>query len=232
MRHENKYICSGRQLFLIEQRLKTVMSKDINQRGDNYRIRSLYFDTENDRFLNESINGTDNRRKYRIRFYDLNEDFFRIERKDTVRNMKQKYYSRIGKQDVDRVVSGEILSESDDKLIREIRTMQMSEGMHPVAIVDYRRVAYTYPIGNVRITFDRDISCSERIKDFCDENALLIPVLPYDRHILEVKYDGILPGYISEMVDIGNLEQVSFSKYGYSRRVIKGNGRLEDGYEL
>ena len=57
-------------------------------------------------------------------------------------------------------------------------------------------------------------------------------MLPYGRHILEVKYDGIMPGYISKMIDIGDLEQVSFSKYGYSRRVIKGNGRLDDGYEL
>lgn len=232
MRHEIKYICSEKQLFLIEQRLKTIMKKDVNQKGDSYRIRSLYFDTEDDRFLEESINGTDNRRKYRIRFYDLNEDFFRIERKDTVKNMKQKSSARIGKQDVDVVLSGGILPESDDELIREIRTMQMSEGMHPVAIVDYCRVAYTYPIGNVRITLDKDISCSERIKDFYNENALLIPVMPYDRHILEVKYDDILPGFISKMIDIGDLEQVSFSKYGYSRRVIKGNGRLEDGYEF
>ncbi len=232
MRHEIKYICSEKQLFLIEQRLKTIMKKDVNQKGDSYRIRSLYFDTEDDRFLEESINGTDNRRKYRIRFYDLNEDFFRIERKDTVRNMKQKYSARVGKQDVDRVLSGDIIPESDDELIREIRTMQMSEGMHPVAIVDYRRIAYTYPDGNIRITLDKDISCSGRVKDFCDKNALLVPVLPYGRHILEVKYDGIMPGYISKMIDIGDLEQVSFSKYGYSRRVIKGNGRLDDGYEL
>ena len=48
----------------------------------NGKIISEYFDTEDDRFLEESINGTDNRRKYRIRFYDLNEDFFRIERKE------------------------------------------------------------------------------------------------------------------------------------------------------
>ena len=232
MRHENKYICSDKQLFLIEQRLCMIMHRDVNQKGSCYRIRSLYFDTEGDRFYNESVNGVDNRRKYRIRFYDMNSDFIRIERKDTVRLMKEKYSAVTDYDTVKLVMAGERFPESDDALREEMRQLQMTEGLCPVAIVDYLRSAYTHPIGNVRITMDRDISCSARASDFFDKDALLFPVLPWGRHILEVKYDGILPGYIAEAVNIGSLEQASFSKYVYARNIINGNGRLEAGYEL
>ena len=58
------------------------------------------------------------------------------------------------------------------------------------------------------------------------------PLMPPGRHILEVKYDSILPGYIKRVLDTGRLERVSFSKYAYARSVIEGNGRKEDGYEF
>lgn len=89
MRHEEKYICSDRQLALIEQRLKTVMPYDRNQTGDSYSIRSLYFDTGSDRFYYEGLSGVDRRCKYRIRFYNMWEDLIKLERKDSERNLKK-----------------------------------------------------------------------------------------------------------------------------------------------
>ena len=96
MRHEEKYICSERQLVIIENRLKAVMPADVNQTGSDYRIRSLYFDTIDDRMYQESLNGVDRRSKYRLRFYNLNTDFFRMERKDSIGNLKQKYSANVG----------------------------------------------------------------------------------------------------------------------------------------
>ena len=232
MRHEEKFICPERQLQLIEHRLRAVMPSDINQKGDDYRIRSLYFDTADDRFYRESLDGVDKRHKYRIRFYNMNEDLFRLERKDTVGKLKQKSSAKLGKDTVRSLVCGNTFSEPEDDILKEVYVLQQTEGLHPIAIVDYRRTAFTYPLGNVRITLDRDISCSYRIEDFLDEQALLYPVMPYKKHVLEVKYDKILPGFISSILDAGDLEQVSFSKYSYARDVIDGNGRRETGYEF
>ena len=232
MRHEEKFICSERQLTLIEHRIRVMLKKDSNQKNDDYRIRSLYYDTTDDRLYNESINGVDNRSKYRIRFYDMNKGFFRMERKDTVGCLKSKRSESVSCDYVESAIKGEVLPADKDGILNEVFTLGRTQLLRPVVIVDYRRSAYTYPIGNVRITFDRDISCTYRTEDFMNEHALLIPVMPYGKHILEVKYDGILPGFISSMIDIGDLERVSFSKYAYSRSVVNGNGRKEDGYGI
>ena len=235
MRHEEKFICSERQLKLIQSRLAAIMPYDINQKGDDYRIRSLYFDTADDRLYNESISGVDRRHKYRIRFYNMSRDRFRLERKDTIGQLKQKYSAAVDAEPVQSLIDGGIIPESagaGDELLREVYALQQTEGLHPVAIVDYRRTAFTYPVGNVRITIDRDISCTWRIAELLDEDALLYPVMPRDKHILEVKYDAILPGFIASVIDTGSLEHVSFSKYAYARSVMEGNGRKEDGYEF
>jgi len=232
MRHEEKFICSERQLALIESRLRTILQIDSHQDGDDYGIRSLYFDTFDDGMYQDSLNGVDRRRKYRIRFYNMNDVYFRMERKDTVGRLKQKYSTAISRENVRMCIDGAPLPDSDNDILKEVYTMQQAEGLHPVAVIDYRRCAFTYPVGNVRITLDRNISCTHRIEEFTDKHALLYPVMPYNKHILEVKYDGILPGYIASAINIGSLEQVSFSKYVYARNVINGNGRKEDGYEF
>lgn len=231
MRHEDKYICSGRQLALIRTRLQSVMQIDSHQKGENYRIRSLYLDTASRRFYEESMNGVDNRKKYRIRFYDLNDGLLRIERKDTVGGMKQKINHKTDRDAVEKILAGEMVLPGDG-LLGEIHNLQVAEGLHPAAIIDYIRCAYTYPTGNVRITFDTDLACSGHCEDLFRKDAVLLPLLPQDRCILEVKYDAILPGFISKMLDIGSLERVSFSKYVYAINILNGNGRSETGYEL
>lgn len=246
MRHEEKFICSDRQMQLLDFRLRSILQHDHHQTGDDYQIRSLYLDTFDDRLYRESLAGVKRRHKYRIRFYDMKDDFFRLERKDTVDRLKQKVSSPFTKNEVGRLLAGKgfinpddlnvrdvdaKLSESARLLNREVYALQQTEGLHPVAIVEYRRSAFVYPIGNVRITLDKDIGCTYRVGDFLDPHALLIPVMPYGRHVLEVKYDGILPGFISEILNVESMEQISFSKYAYARNVIENNGRKEEGYE-
>ena len=110
--------------------------------------------------------------------------------------------------------------------------MQQTEGLHPVTVIDYRRTAFIYSVGNVRVTIDRDISCTHRTQDLLDRFVILFPVMMPGKHILEVKYDRILPGFIGKVLNTGELERVSFSKYAYARSVMEGNGRKEDGYDI
>ncbi len=232
MRHEEKFICSERQLTLLSSRLSSLLPYDDNQSGDGYRIRSLYFDTPERKFFRESVNGVDHRRKYRIRFYNLDASFCRMERKDTEGRLKQKHSAKISQETVRELLEGGAFCDSENALMREVYLLQESEGLRPSSIVDYFRTAFTYPTGNIRITFDRNISCTDRVSEFFDKHALLLPVMPADRHILEVKYDGILPGFIARALDTGSLQQVSFSKYAYAMSHLCGNGRKEEGYEL
>jgi len=232
VRHEEKYICTERQLVIIENRLRAVMPSDTNQTGKDYHIRSLYFDTVDDRMYHESLSGVDRRSKYRLRFYNMNTDFFRMERKDSIGQLKEKHSVTVDAKIALVLRDNGQLHDTDNKLLCELHALQQTEGLHPVITVDYRRTAFTYPVGNVRITLDRDIACTFRTDEFLEKNSLLYPLMSQNRHVLEVKYDNILPGYIRMMIDTGDLQRVSFSKYAYARGLIEGNGRKEGGYEF
>ncbi len=81
-RHEHKYIEPEINLKGMESRIRALMKPD-SHTGDKgfYAIRSLYFDDYRDRYLNENIDGTDERSKWRIRIYDRSSGFISLERK-------------------------------------------------------------------------------------------------------------------------------------------------------
>ncbi len=90
--------------------------------------------------------------------------------------------------------------------------------MRPKVIVEYERVPYVYPHGNVRITMDENISASNRTDRFLERQIPLRPILEAGQHILEVKYDEYLPDGIYRTIQSGNLRQTAFSKYYLCRR--------------
>ena len=96
--------------------------------------------------------------------------------------------------------------------------------LRPTAIIEYERTAFVYPVGNVRVTFDRNIQTSSEYDSFFKEQYAKIPVLPVNQHILEVKYDELLPDFIAQTLELGNLEQTTFSKYYMGRKVLIERG--------
>jgi len=82
-----------------------------------------------------------------------------------------------------------------------------------VVIVEYDRVPFVHPDGNVRITMDLNISSSNQIERFLEPQIARRPVMPAGQHILEVKFDEFLPDYIKNSLELGNLRQTSFSKF-------------------
>ena len=85
-------------------------------------------------------------------------------------------------------------------------------------IVEYDRVPFIYPQGNVRITLDENIRASGRVDLFLEDRIPLRPVMPAGQHILEVKYDEYLPDFIYRTVQMENLRQTAFSKYYLCRK--------------
>ena len=89
--------------------------------------------------------------------------------------------------------------------------------LRPVQIIEYNRTALIEPLGNVRITFDQNVCGTGEINTFFEDVIPAIPILPEGQHILEIKYDEFLPDYIRKMVNTGELQQISFSKYYFAR---------------
>ena len=221
-RVENKYIVSDSQLAVIAARLKTVMRPDINQQGDCYTIRSLYFDDINDSCMQENEGGVDQRQKYRIRIYDPQGSLIRLEIKEKQRGYTKKYSCELTRQETQMIMDGTIPMTFDARNpLNKLKIQMRCAGMVPKSIVEYKRTAFVHPAGNVRVTFDRNISSSRYCSDFFDNSVRgVIPVLPKGMHVLEVKYDEFLPDVIASCLETGSLNQTAFSKYYLGRLAL------------
>ena len=70
----------------------------------------------------------------------------------------------------------------------------------------------------IRITFDNQIVATESSFDLFDPNLNMNPVLdPYDV-VLEVKFNGFLLGYITELINCPDKSELSVSKYVLARQ--------------
>ena len=104
-------------------------------------------------------------------------------------------------------------------LLRKLDLLRQTELMHPVVTVNYVREPFIYPDGNVRVTFDTDISSTPCDPEgFFSPQLPVRPVLPLGTHLMEVKYDAFLPDFIYRALNLGQLRQTSFSKYYLCRK--------------
>lgn len=227
-RVENKYICTNMELAILKARLQAVMSIDKNQKEfDAYQIRSIYFDNYDNSSYFENDAGVDDRKKLRIRVYNKSRKTIKLEVKEKYRNFTKKKSCYINEEEFQKILSGKCQEflYSDREVMRMFAVAILNYGYHPVNIIEYDRTAFTYPIGNVRITFDKNIAASEETNKLFDDNLQKIPLLPVDNHILEIKHDELIPDFILQLLELGNLQQISFSKY-YMGRSILNKGEI------
>lgn len=197
-RHELKYIISNAQMAEIKSRINTVMSLDSHVMNGIYNIRSLYFDNFDNNCFYQIEDGINDRTKYRLRIYNADSSRITFERKEK-HNGKTLKTIRIIKK---------------NENILELKALNM----HPVIIVDYDRIPYVYKDGNVRVTFDTNISSCKYINMFYEREIPKRPVMPIGMQLLEVKFDDFIPDIIYKSLEIQNLQQISYSKYYMCRR--------------
>ncbi len=217
-RHEIKYTISKTQAYILKERLLKIMEIDpYGKRG--YFIRSLYFDTPTNEAYNEKLDGVLNRRKYRIRLYNLDDSFIRLEKKIKDDNMTAKEQTKISKSDLDKILSNKFnIEEYDDKLLKEFLIEIKTKGLEPSVIVDYNRLALIYPVSDVRVTFDFDIKSGRYDYDLFTKNDGY-KVLDEDMVILEVKFNEILPYPIACILSTIPSTRNAFSKFAYCRSI-------------
>ena len=109
----------------------------------------------------------------------------------------------------------------NNSILERIYVEFINKHYKPRVVVDYLRDAYIYDMFNIRITIDKDVrSCSNSFNIFSDD-LHLIPIFEKKKHILEVKFDQILPDYILNLIQVSRFERMAISKYTLSRRLQK-----------
>lgn len=219
-RHELKYLCTEGELQLILGRIRHLCPRDSHAGLDGtYHIRSVYFDDNANRCFYENENGIDPREKFRIRIYDASDDRITLECKKKERGMTHKDSCRLTKDQCSMILEGYLpQAEVNSDLLCKFYTLYEQQNLRPKVIVDYERTPFVYGPGNVRITFDRNIGSTTNIGGFFDDYLPLRPILPVGQHVLEVKYDELLPDYLYHAMNLRDLRQTAFSKYYLCRK--------------
>jgi len=219
-RHELKHYINYSDVLQLRARLPFVAAPDGNSTDRNgYRVKSLYFDNFNDKALKEKIDGVDEREKFRLRLYNNDLSFIRLEKKSKRNGICFKESAVITEKECRRLLDGDIgvLKENGSSLCLELYAKMHYQQLRPKNIVDYMREAFVYPMGNVRITLDYDIRTSYNVYDFLAAEPVPIPIPKV--YILEVKYDNYLPEIIRGVVSLSGRSSTAFSKYAATRIV-------------
>lgn len=224
-RHELKYICRKSELSILQHKICHILKSD-NYADNNgtYVIRSVYFDDLKHKCFYENENGIDPRHKFRIRIYNNSDNHIFLEKKKKINGMTGKESYMISKHICEEMLSGENLLKyaGQNRLLDEWIMERNCNLLKPIMLVEYVRIPYVYIPGNVRITFDLNISASNQIKNFFDRNISKILIQHTGYYVLEVKYDDFLPDIIYHALDMGHMQQTSFSKFYLGCRALEG----------
>ncbi len=217
-RHEVKHEISSLDMYILRQRLKTVMMPDSHARGGRYEVRSLYFDNLDDKALREKLDGVSIREKYRIRLYNNDPSVIHLERKFKQGGLGYKELALLTEKQAKQIVGGDIrwMAESADEVILGFYSRIRGESLAAKVIVDYTREPFVFAPGNVRVTLDYNIRTALRCTDFLNTRCTTVPV-PDSPCILEVKWDNFLPDVVRGMVQLGDRHRTAFSKYAACR---------------
>lgn len=218
-RHEYKHSLNYMDYTVLRGRLQAVLPRDVNTNANGeYAVRSLYFDTPGDRALREKIDGVDRREKFRIRRYNNDPNFLRLEKKSKTHGLCYKQAVPLTREEVAALTGGDLgwMARDERALIVELYSKMTGQLLRPRTIVDYIREPFIHPAGNVRITLDRDVRTGLLSTDFF--NGELPTISAGDEIVLlEVKYDAFIPDFIVKLLQIQNRRASACSKYALCR---------------
>lgn len=216
LRHELKYIIDEGTYRVLMGRLAPLMQPDPHAPEGGYRVTSVYFDDIYGSAYQQKLNGIETRRKFRIRAYDLDPSLINLESKHKDDSYVSKLSKRLTREQYRSLLNCDSSfmegSDSEEDAFGEYYRSDLIARLRPTVIVDYRREALIYPFGNVRITFDRELSACFNTMDMFSPEARYTRI--FDKEvILEVKFDKYIPESIQAALHGLKSPQESVSKF-------------------
>ncbi len=234
-RHEQKIEISYGDLLALRARLQAVLRPDPHAPNGRYIIRSLYFDNDRNKALREKLDGVNQREKFRLRCYNGDMNFIRLEKKSKINGLCRKESAVLTPAEAESLLAGKLCTApvtepetsadgcggesapaSIAPLTRELLIKMRSQGLKPKTLVEYTREAYIFAPGNVRVTLDYNIRTGLSGTDFLNPDCIMVAAGDAPA-ILEVKWDEYLPDIIRDLVQMSQRRVGAFSKYAACR---------------
>lgn len=223
-RSELKYYISKNEYVALVNRLKFLLDPDKHSiPGIGYYVRSLYFDSYDDKCLYEKQSGTMCRRKFRLRIYDTESQTVKFEIKNKWNNQIFKESATISKDSAEKIIAGEYeeLLEYKNPILNKAYIEFTQYHYRPTVVIDYDRDAFTLDFFNLRVTIDKDLRSNNTDFDIFSSNIHTVPVILEGKQILELKYNECLPDYVRGIIQPIAFERCAISKYTLGRRFFK-----------
>jgi len=219
LRQERKYLITREQFHKFDTRYDRLLVPDEHNGHFGYLVRTLYFDTIDERDFYQREEGVELRRKIRLRTYDPDNDFAMLEVKQKHANYQKKRSLRVSREDAIALTEGDYqcLIKMEDPFAKECYAMMMTHTYRPKSIVEYNRKAYIAHENKIRITFDSNIRATESSFQLFDKKLNMNQVFDPYLMILEVKYNGFMLSYIKDIISMDLNTNKAASKYCLSR---------------
>lgn len=224
LRQEKKFFINAVSSARLCGLLEKVMLHDPHNGSQGYVIRSLYFDTPDEKDYNDKVDGLELRRKIRLRIYSPDDDFAMLEIKQKEGAYQKKRSLKITNADAKELIKSNysVLFKYKEPFAAECFGLMNSLCYRPKVIVEYLRRAYIAKENRIRITIDSQITGTEANCDLFSQKLPLCPAPDKFNSVLEVKYNGFLLSYIKQFVSSVDCSEISVSKYCLARNATLG----------
>lgn len=187
--------------------------------GNEYWIRSLYFDNMTNSDYYDKMLGLDERKKIRLRLYDVEHPELKIEIKNKNGDKSLKETSFLSRPDAQALIDGKrsFLLERNDPVLARVYYLMAGDYYRPTTVVDYEREAYLCDFQHIRVTFDKNIRAGMGDFRIFSRDLNLVPVFGEKTIVMEVKYNSYLPGWIRTVLSGRKAFRAAIGKYCMGR---------------
>jgi len=224
-RYENKYLMDSQMFYTIYNRLLEYMELDEFNRNDRfYSISNIYYDTEHDTLIRNSLAKPKYKEKLRIRAYGVPGPDAKV-----YLELKKKVFGLVNKRRTAMRLSeayafvrtGEPPAFKDymnKQVLQEIHYFLQRYDLQPKVYLAYDRIAlFCKNSRDLRITFDTNIR-SRRHDVRLENGDYGEPLMENGRWLMEVKAEKTIPVWLSALLSELQMYRTSFSKYGNEYR--------------
>ncbi|MGN0674139.1 MAG: VTC domain-containing protein [Oscillospiraceae bacterium] len=235
-RYETKYLLDPEKYSRLLSETGNMLLRD--SYGE-YSICNIYLDTDDNYFIEHSLDRPSYKEKLRLRSYgnvtDSGNVFFEIKKK--VCGVVYKRRIIIPLEQAENYVANGIRppcleSFRDCQIFSEIDYLMNKYRPSPKLYLAYDRQAYFFTDRpELRVTFDRNIrSRSESLTLSSDERVSLLDTGIENYRLMEIKSSGAIPTELAAVLSKLKIYPVSFSKYGKIYESMRTDDKRKEIY--
>lgn len=220
VRQVKKYVVDREHADQLSKNISKIADHDKYAPEGSYIVRSLYFDDDKDTALKNREADVNGREKFRVRFYNNDKDYIKLEKKIKIDGIGTKTEAKITLDEAEKILKEDYdwMKDSTNDLIQEFYAKALEQGLKPRIIIEYMREPFEREDG-IRITLDHYVKKGSKVEEFLDKD-FTGDQLNDNISILEIKWPGDFPEFLDSALELDKFRQKDVSKYVISRKEV------------